>query len=615
MVMIKKEQLKNKGLNIVDREANHSDEQAQRFEQLKKINPAFIDGDGQINFEAIRSFYGVSDSYSEKQNYQLSFAGKSIANALAQTLTDQELKVEHKQSKNFNDTDNIIIRGDNLDALKILNQNYADKIKMIYIDPPYNTQSEEFIYQDNFSQNIAQLEEEYEIDKESLRYLADIYGMKKHSGWLGFMYPRLKLAKDLLSEDGVIFISIDDHEHANLKLLCDEIFGEDNFICNFVWHKRSEGGQVKDGAVINQVENILLYSKNKTQGAINKLANGDVGKVKWRDFRKSGGGWQKYHRPNQHFPFYYLEKDDKLSLDNVEGAIVVLPQNKEGVDGYWENYPPTALKRLKDGELRCCKKNGRYKIEQMDVTGADKSVGNFIKIASKQGSENLIDIFGSLIFNNPKPVSLIELLTEIGSNKDSIILDFFAGSGTTAQAIMKINQEDGGNRKFIMVQSDEAIDSKRSKESFNFCESNKLAPVISSICIERANRAGKKLQNGKGEITNHLDIGYKVFSLIEKPVIAAGNELTLVSNRSTTYDTLYNMMAIVGTNLSESIEEVEKDKLYKISNDYFVVGECQTDLSSIKQRIHIDGYADINLEKWLNLVGLKHQNTAINIVY
>lgn len=239
------------------------------LEYLKHNHPQTI-SDNVPNLNAIMQLLGLN---TKAQGYELTFTGKALANALYNTPNTKELKFEKNQSLNCENTKNIIIKGDNLDALKLLKQSYYEKIKMIYIDPPYNTQNDDFIYKDDFRQDYKKLlletglleidEDGQEIESETLRFFNSIKSSKTHSGWLSFMLPRLKLARDLLREDGVIFISIDDNEQANLKILCDEIFGEENFVSCFIWQKKSGGGQAK--YFYEGHEYILIYTKDKNK--------------------------------------------------------------------------------------------------------------------------------------------------------------------------------------------------------------------------------------------------------------------------------------------------------------------------------------------------------------
>ena len=234
---INKEDAKKLGINIIDSENNLQNEKQETSEAIQKLLPDLI-LDNKLNLEKLEELIGLSNTTYKNQGYELTFAGKALARAKADEETNFELKLEEKQSKNIENTENIVIRGDNIDVLKILKQNYEGKIKMIYIDPPYNTGNNGFVYNDNFKYSEKDLIEKFDLSEDSINFLDSIYKTKRHSGWLSFMYPRLKLARDLLKEDGVIFISIDDNEQANLKIICDEIFGEENFVGNIIWRNK-----------------------------------------------------------------------------------------------------------------------------------------------------------------------------------------------------------------------------------------------------------------------------------------------------------------------------------------------------------------------------------------
>lgn len=332
-----------------------------------------------------------------------------------------------------------LIEGENLYSLQYLQQEYLKKIDFIYIDPPYNTGfkkgQEGFIYHDHRSEK---------------------YHQYKHSAWLSFMYYRLILAKKLMSEDGKIFISIDEHEFAHLKLLCDELFGEENYLQCFIWKKRGTGGQVRDGSIITQTEFILAYAKNKNQVQLNKIPNPNAGNHKWRDFRKSGGQWQQIHRPKQHFPIYFHPQKNSLTLEKTNSnEIEILPQNTQGELGFWENGIDTTRERLLNNELKAVfnPKTNQYKILQLEEANSFQNAGNFLDIPSVKGSNEIK--FFDLHFNNVKPTELIKYFLAIATHPHSIVLDFFAGSGSTAQAVMEWNHEHKQSQTVILCTSNE----------------------------------------------------------------------------------------------------------------------------------------------------------------
>ncbi|RUT51167.1 site-specific DNA-methyltransferase [Campylobacter fetus] len=282
--------------------------QNELYATLKTKFPQTIDSDGAVNFDAIKMLLGIGVKENIK-GYELNWIGKGLANALYNIPCDKELKFEPTKSKDTDTTQNVIIRGDNLDALKLLKSAYYEKIKLIYIDPPYNTKNDDFIYPDDFRRDYKQIcietglikieidefGNETEVPSEAMNFFTSATSTKSHSGWLSFMLPRLKLARDLLREDGVIFISIDDNEQANLKILCDEIFGEENFVCNFCWQKKTGASDATNIAVIT--ETILCYAKNQELILLNKnLMSYNEERYKFSDnFEKERG---KYYIDN-----------------------------------------------------------------------------------------------------------------------------------------------------------------------------------------------------------------------------------------------------------------------------------------------------------------------------
>ncbi|MGI9256528.1 MAG: site-specific DNA-methyltransferase, partial [Salinispira sp.] len=282
--MISRDDARKSGFEVRDSSLKLPHEQAERVRRIKSILPGLVNSDGLVDVSALRDLLGIENSASFSQGYSLNFAGKGLAKIKADEPTKKSLKAEEAQSKNFDSAGNVIIRGDNLDVLKILRQNYTGKIKMIYIDPPYNTGSANFVYADNFRVREAELIERFGIDEEAIDFFENMFGALTHSGWLFAMYPRLKLARDLLAEDGVIFISIDDTEQANLKLLCDEIFGESNFIANIIWRKKAGGGQDSE-YFAREHEYVLCYRKGN-----GFYMNFRARHIEERDYRKIKNG-------------------------------------------------------------------------------------------------------------------------------------------------------------------------------------------------------------------------------------------------------------------------------------------------------------------------------------
>ncbi|GAA8835421.1 hypothetical protein HpRN161_07530 [Helicobacter pylori] len=418
----------------------------------------------------------------KEEGYGLDFVGKKIALNQAFKKNDKILKPLNESTSKH-----ILIKGDNLDALKILKQSYSEKIKMIYIDPPYNTKNDNFIYGDDFSQSNEEVLKTLDYSKEKLDYIKNLFGLKSHSGWLSFMYPRLLLAKDLLKQDGVIFISIDDNEAAQLKLLCDEIFGEGNFLSSLTWLKGNAQNDVQ--YFQNNYENILAYAKHVEALNLNRMASKKEVKVFCENDKYyyegaglsmgGGDGGSLENRPNLGYTFYYnsmtkdikpimdYDKEDakkhtdiyKNNIELIEKGYAPIRPPKMGVgNGRWKWALEKSLTEL-DRILIKKSKNG-YSVlrkEWVDKNQVKQNEnGEFYAILDKSsparnvienigggnGTKEVNDLFNQKVFNNPKPLKLISRLIELSTNEGDIILDFFAGSGTTAHAVLESNKSD-----------------------------------------------------------------------------------------------------------------------------------------------------------------------------
>lgn len=588
---------------------NTKENKNELLEYLKLNFPQTIK-DGQVDLKAIAMLLGLNNK--EIRGYELSFTGKALANALYDTPNTKELKFHKSLSKNFETTKNTIIKGDNLHALKLLKSAYYEKIKMIYIDPPYNTKNDKFIYNDDFVREHKKLlievglleitEEGEEIRSEILNFFINAKGDRSHSAWLGFMLPRLKLARDLLREDGVIFISIDDNEQANLKILCDEIFGEENFISCFIWQKKSGGGQAK--YFYEGHEYMLIYTKDKTN--LNGLfkfkekpeINNDL-------IRKVHGKYTNNKSIKKILNLYPKDTIDHRNL-MFEELDIFLKENM--------------ISEKKYNDIKSKIDSGEYFLQQYKDTKfhlicsyQDDNLSKMYSIFSghwtSDGNEEIESIFnGKLVFENPKPTTLIKEIFFANTNQNDIILDFFAGSGTTAQAVMELNAEDNGNRKFILVQLDEKIDENKSKVAYNFCK-NELGsenPVISDITIERVKRAGEKIL--KENRDKNLDLGFKVFSLVEKPELTKDelNTLNLKYHENLSpYEKALNLALLNGKTLDKDLKMILKDKLYECEDCFYIVN-CDDEVLDFlrktqNENVYINGYDDINLEDYLNL--------------
>jgi adenine-specific DNA-methyltransferase len=569
--MIDKEDAKNKGFQIIET-SNHLKNQKQNLiAELKKLLPELISEDT-LNIETLKNLLSTnleSENLTDsKLGYELNFVGKAVARAEADEDTKYVVSLNQTQSKNLATTDNIVIKGDNLDALKILKQNYQNKIKMIYIDPPYNTGSDNFIYNDYFKQKQDELIEKYNLTNDTLKYYENVYASKTHSGWLAFMYPRLKLARDLLKDDGCIFISIDDNEQANLKIIMDEIFGEENFVTNFLWEKSSAN---LSKFYKNNYDYILCYIKNKEvfeDKFIGRISDG------MGDSSLLNGKANIYSNlifPPNSIAFKFTDqtyinkfKEEDLELHNDIEIINNTNKNEVIISAHFKWKQDTLIQEIESGTSIIAKTNSlrlRYQRDNKgDIIIPYKSITRENNVSLKNNE----DVLG---FNNAKPVDLIMyLLSMINTQNHDIILDFFAGSGTTGQAVMELNKKDGGNRKFILVQKNEEI--KEKNEAYKFCEANNFEKVISSITIERLNRAGDKIKEENPLIEN-LDIGYKVFDLVEKPSLNIKNnntELFIENNYKSSINAFYAMLTKTDKLLSTKFQELTKN-IFLIIND------------------------------------------------
>ena len=572
------------GFAVVGNEA--SDNKLVQF--LKENYPSVIK-DNELDLNELKTIAGLP--FDEKVNgYGLNFVGRHFARAKYAQKTTKELKLNTKLSKNIESTGNLVLKGDNLDSLKILKNYYTGKIKCIYIDPPYNTASDEFVYPDKFDKEETEVLGFANLSDDDFARLDFSFKTKKsHNGWLSFMYPRLLLARDLLREDGVIFISIDDNEQANLKLLCDDVFGEENFIAEFVWKKKQGGGN-DSSLVIIEHEYLLCFCKSKKSAYFNLDP--------------------KYELDDKAYPFsddqgdYGLITLDKSSLGYIASLDFEIkdkagnsyyPRNENGEKKFRWRWGKEKVKKEYD---KLIFKNGKVYTKYYRPEGitpksllVDSCYGR-----TASGNDDIKFLFGINPFNYPKPIALITHLIRISTSSNDIILDFFAGSGTTGQAVMQLNEEDGGMRTFILCQLDEPI--KEDKPAYKFCVDNDLPPVISSITIERLRRTGEKiakeLENTSSEsnlfekkTTGKCDIGFKVFDSIEEPKLEVDKkgQISIVSNENDTLSRIYNMIFTVGLDAPTQVpEEVVTDCIYRIGENYYLTNS---------EKINMDAYANV----------------------
>ncbi|WRE75016.1 site-specific DNA-methyltransferase [Helicobacter pylori] len=612
--MTDKNQAKKMGINIIQSQQENNP----LFDMLLKNFPQTIK-DGQVSLSAIKTLLGFNESMNDVSGYELTWTGKGLANALYSEPCQKQLKLQESftpQTLASKHPNNAIIIGDNLDALKLLKSAYSEKIKMIYIDPPYNTGNDDFIYPDNFRKDYQKILREVglmeidengeEIESESLKFFKNNQGSKTHSGWLSFMLPRLKLARDLLKEDGVIFISIDDNECAQLKLLCDEIFGEDNFVGDFIRKTKSTTNDAKIG-LNYQHEFLLCYAKNK-------------------EFVNLLGGeknLENYKNPDNDPNGAWINDNPSAKSGNMKtGYFGVTNPYTNKVDYppvgmFWRFSQNTIQKHIDEGRI-CFKKKHKenergfiYKRYLKDLKTTKKTFDSLIFsdncYMNQTATKELLSLGMGEYFPYPKGVEFMKkiILHSTTPNSNDIILDFFAGSGTTAHAVMELNAEDKGNREFILVQIDEEI--KEYKSAYDFCkkELKSAKPVISDITIERVKRAAQKISQSSKD--SGLDLGFKVYTLQDKAQITNTKEEITLFNHShlTPFDKALNLALQCGKTLDQALEIIIKDKLYKCEDAYFCIvcdEEAQEYLAKSKnEMIFLDGYEEIDLEAFLNL--------------
>lgn len=468
-----------------------------------------------IDFDLLKQELSKGLVEGNKERYQLNWAGKKEAILEANTPTNKTLRPFKEKSVNFENTKNMYIEGDNLEVLKILQESYLNKIKCIYIDPPYNT-GNDFIYNDKFSKlKEEELEDSGQVDEYGNRMVTNSQSNGKyHSDWLSMMYPRLKLARNLLTDDGVIFISIDDNELDNLKKICDEIMGQENYI-TLINRKTVEHMRVlADYEIQNLNDYVLIYSKNKNIVKLIKDIVGtnyyeysdENGKYTLKSFQNSGANGTRTARPNLYYPIYYNLNSQEWSLNYKHEFIEILPKKVMNDDGRWL----WSKEKFQNDKNNLEFKNGTIFRKVYFSEGEDQNKYQSIKnwmdtYPNRLGAKSLKNLGISGWFDYTKPVEFIKVLIKLISdyNTKGIVLDFFSGSATTAHACMQLNAEDGGNRKYIMVQLPEKCDEK--SEAYKAGYKN-----ICEIGQERIRRAGTKI---KEETNADIDYGFRVYKV------------------------------------------------------------------------------------------------------
>ena len=599
-----KEDFIQAGFTVVGTENNEN----KLLHFLKEHYPSVIK-DNEIDLNELKAIAGLP--IDEKVNgYGLNFVGRNFARAKYAQKTAKELKLNKNVSKNIDTTQNLVLKGDNLDSLKILKSYYTGKIKCIYIDPPYNTEKDEFVYPDKFDKEETEVLGLVNLSEDDFARMEFSFKTKKsHNGWLSFMYPRLLLARDLLRDDGIIFISIDDNEQANLKLLCDDVFGEENFVTQFIWEKKKKPSFLHSN-IGKLSEYIICYLKNTTNTFPFSIES--TTKEKKYPFNNAGNSLGQLVFPAKSVQFKMpdsiIEPQD-MSERHIKTVLKTqlmiqngTNQNDFILEGEFR-YSQDRLNEIVKNKERIMISKIPFRPNHIKKGGEIKKMKNIFSPVhyemetNEDGREQLLELFGDEIFTNPKPIKLINTIVKSVTYNDEspIILDFFAGSGTTGHAVMQLNAEDGGNRRFILCQIDEPI--KKDKPAYQFCVENNLPPVISSITIERLKRAGKKIakefeaEAGKPDLFEEdkrqlPDIGFKVFDSVEAPKLEldVNGQISILFNTSDVLSRIYNMIFTVGLDEPTKVpEEVVQDCIYKIGNHYYITNS---------ERISKDDFAD-----------------------
>lgn len=558
--------------------ASITDEQKAK---LKALFPEVVTEGGKVDFAKLQLTLGESVDVG-KERYGMNWPGKADCFKTIQKPSMATLIPARDESVNFDTTENLIIEGDNLEVLKLLQKAYLGKVKMIYIDPPYNT-GNDFIYPDDFSESLeTYLRYTGQVDNEGRKFSTNTDSDGRfHSKWMNMMYPRLFLARNLLSEDGVIFISIDDNEVENLRRLCGEIFGEENFVSQITVQSNKRGQTYKEIAKTH--EYLLLYSKNDPV-ELNELEKDadalpfkdSIGAFDLWELRNRNPKFGRFNRPNLFFPIYVAPEilDEcgyaKVSLErNQEYSVEVLPLNSDGDESCWrwgkEKIGGSDLVGISPVLVARKRKDGNWNIYEKSrkSTTKAKSIWAETDVISEQGTMEIGELGMAEFFDHPKPKALISKCVQLGAGPNDIVLDFFGGSGTTAQSVLESNKADGGSRRFILVQLPEPTQFKEFK-------------TIADITKERVRRVVTKLN---GDVNKELaldeqkrqDRGFRVFKLqssnfkawnAEQPKDDAELEkqLTLhvdhlVEGRSQE-DVLYELLIKSGFPLDTPIEKV-----------------------------------------------------------
>ena len=528
-----------------------------------------------VDFDKLRQLLSSDIVEGNEERYQFTWPDKRKAILAANAPISATLRPCPEESVNFDTTQNLYIEGDNLNVLKCLKETYLHKVKMIYIDPPYNT-GNDFVYEDDFAESASEyLANSGQFDEQGNRLVTNTESNGRfHTDWLNMIYPRLKVARDFLTEDGVIFISIDDNEVENLRKVCDEIFGESNFIATLVW-ERAYSPKNDAKYISNSHDYVLMYAKSAANFVIGRLERTAEANARYSNPDNDPRGvWKP---SDMSVKTYNAECD--YSITTPSGRVVEPPAGR-----CWRLSRNAFRERLQDNRIwfgsdgssvPCIK---RFITELKHDGMAPTSILFYKDVGhSQEGAQEVVSLFGDKgVFDGPKPVRLLErLITLANLKEDSIVLDFFSGSATTAHAVMKKNVEKEKNCRFIMVQLPEEVSDKKKDQGYkNICEIGK----------ERIRRAGAKIKEENPEKAQHLDTGFRVLKLDSsnmKDVFYSPKETSQlelfryvdnVKDDRTSEDLLFQVMLELGATLDSKIEEsvVDGKTIYNVADGYLV---------------------------------------------
>ncbi|SNT08282.1 site-specific DNA-methyltransferase [Sphingopyxis indica] len=554
-------------------------------EALKDLFPEAFE-EGKIDFDVLRQLLGAAvDEKDEK--YGLNWHGKRKARQIALTPSTGTLLPCPDESVDWDTTQNLMIEGDNLEVLKLLQKSYAGKVKLIYIDPPYNT-GKEFIYPDRFQDNLeTYLQYTGQKGGDGFRITSNTESHGRfHTNWLNMIYPRLKLSRALLSDDGVIAISVDENEIDRLRAVMAEIFGEENFAAQISVQSNPRGRQ-SDTFFATVHEYLLVYARSRESGIIGgeALTDAQRSEFKYSDpdgrayrllgLRQRGAASLRSDRPDMYFPIYVNSKTSEVSLEPKEGFDhEVLPRKSTGEDGRWMWGKDKCTKDIALLVSRLIERRGEYDLfvkDYLEKNGEERSrkfktIWDDKKLNTQNGTQEVKELLGSGAMSFPKPVALLRDVIQLGADRHSLILDFFAGSGTTGHAVFEENAKDGGSRKFILVQLPEPLDpnNNEQKVAVQLCDTLGKPRSIAEVTKERLRRAAKKVRGDfplfKG------DLGFRNYKLAQSNIVPWEPEPTdlegsLLANAEhlvpgrTELDVLYELLLKLGLDLCVPIEK------------------------------------------------------------